>query len=300
MSETQKRDPITLVKWGTLFVSLVWIGMFGWTEIYQRYERTGYYGPGVMFDQRYQQRIRDCRGTFQERYDCKSGHVRDKYVRLFYFWSQKVTIVFGPAIGFGLIWLWFYFFVERKREGERRRKRLIRIDEKAMTDRQQAIEAGRRQIAEVERRKAGLPAEESDREREFDAAQEDEAVSIGLQILLIEEDEDKVLEISRALKKTDSRVIASFKMTDGLKRFTSGEFDLVVASISMSDTSGLEAIGKLRTVQPDVKILALVDGFSDASPEAAEQAAGAIGVDAILPATVDMDTLTESIVRLAG
>ena len=153
MSESSKTDPIKLFKWSALVVSLLWIAGLGWLEVGQRYLDTGLFGLGPLFDQRYDQRVKDCRGSFVKRYECKSGHMREKRVKVFYFWSETLGIIFGPPAALGLVWMWLYFTVERKREFERRRVRLLGLQEKAAAVRQRAIEAGRLEIEEVKQRK---------------------------------------------------------------------------------------------------------------------------------------------------
>lgn len=73
-----KSDPLSYVRWVIFALALVWIGAAGWYVFGTRYMETGAFGPGPAFEQRFAQKVKDCRGSFKQRYDCKSEHLRVK------------------------------------------------------------------------------------------------------------------------------------------------------------------------------------------------------------------------------
>lgn len=307
-----KKDPLRFIKLAVLVVGLIWIAGAGWLTIGAHYLQTGSFGPGEAYEKRYDQKVKDCRGTFAQRYDCKSAVIRDKNVRTFYFWAKKVGLTFGPALGLGAVWFVFYLLVERKRETVRRRVRLERKAREAEAERQRQIEEGKRRAEEAKRKK-----EEKEKQKEEEKKKRDDAVEnlyavdgdtditeveeTGLRamhVLLIDDDKEAVEAISGELLKAGYRVKAAATTADAFDGFAESSYDLVVADVAADGMGGIAGVRKLRAMRSDVKIIAVTGNIDNITPEKAAQAAEKIGADSVMAKPIDPDILHKTIARI--
>ena len=90
----------------------------------------------------------------------------------------------------------------------------------------------------------------------------------------------------------------SLSMEEALLGFEHMPYDLVIADIFMTGMGGIEGIMRMRKARPEVKILATSAGYSDMSPNAALEAAGKIGADAVLPKPFSLNDLRELVTGL--
>lgn len=307
-----KKDSLRFVKWGVVGVCLIWIAAAGWMTIGTHYMDTGSFGPGEAFGKRYDQKVKDCRGTFSERYDCKSAVIRDRNVRTFYFWAKKVGLTFGPALGIGGAWFVFYLLVERKRESVRRRVRLERKAREAEAERQRQIEEGKRRAEEAKLKKAEKQKqkEEEKKKREeaadnlygddagTDIAEVEETGLRAMHVLLIDDDKDAVEAISGELLKAGYRVKAAATSADAFDGFADSTYDLVVADVAANGLGGIAGVRKLRALRDDVKIIAVTGNIDNITPEKAAMAAQKIGADSVMAKPIDPEILHKTIARI--
>ena len=83
------------VKWGAAGVALLWVFVVGFDQFF----------GGSTFDyaatakeEQLQRTLASCRGTFKERYNCKSSILLAQGRDSFNYWSKKYLITFGPPI----------------------------------------------------------------------------------------------------------------------------------------------------------------------------------------------------------
>ena len=117
-------------------------------------------------------------------------------------------------------------------------------------------------------------------------------------VLVVEDDKNIVDIVSRALETEDCRITISLGMEEALLGFQQMPYDLVVADIFMTGMGGIEGIKRMRKARPEVKILAMSAGYSDMSPNAALEAAGKIGANAVLAKPFSIGELRELVTGL--
>ena len=76
-------------------------------------------------------------------------------------------------------------------------------------------------------------------------------------ILIIDDEELVLFTLRSILEDVGHEITTATDGREGLDRFGSGLYDLVITDIIMPVTPGLEAIVQLRRRDPDVKIIAI-------------------------------------------
>ena len=86
------------VKWAMTVTAVAWCIVVGWDQ----FNDLGIFSVGQQDfrEEAIQRQLKDCKGTFQERYDCKSAILRQNGRDSFYFWAKKCSLTFGPALFF--------------------------------------------------------------------------------------------------------------------------------------------------------------------------------------------------------
>jgi hypothetical protein len=110
-------------------------------------------------EQQIQRQLKDCRGTFQERYDCKSAILRAHGRDSFYYWAKKYALTFGPAL---FLYVAFHFWlrsVETVEEKARRERRMQRIEARKAKEGRFVVENSRRRALAASRRQEIRKAE---------------------------------------------------------------------------------------------------------------------------------------------
>lgn len=114
-----------------------------------------------------------------------------------------------------------------------------------------------------------------------------------MKILLIEDNPGDADLVSKALSLGDNRyeVQVDCRLHDALNRDLSS-FDIVLADLSLPDSSGLDGVKKLRSTAPDLPVVVLTSLANDAmSLQAIKEGAQ----DYIVKDTIDHDVLERSI-----
>lgn len=107
-------------------------------------------------------------------------------------------------------------------------------------------------------------------------------------ILLIDDDEQVRLTLAQFLETDGHLVLTARDGEEGLGVFRRERVDLVVTDIVMPRKEGIETIIELRTMRPDLKIIAMSGGgLAESAPylDFAQQ----FGADAVLDKPVRMD-----------
>ncbi|MEQ8443170.1 MAG: response regulator [Alphaproteobacteria bacterium] len=121
-----------------------------------------------------------------------------------------------------------------------------------------------------------------------------------IHILVVEDDPDTKEIISRVLLRRGYQVTIAPEMESGLSIVTHGHFKCVVSDIFMKGMGGIEGIHKIRTLFPDIKILAISAGYSQMSSDATLRAAEKIGADMVLPKPFQINDLADAVDALMG
>src|SRR5262249_6683790 len=79
-------------------------------------------------------------------------------------------------------------------------------------------------------------------------------------ILLIDDNRDGLLVRCSLLEEVGYKVQSAHNGEEGLKLFNSDNFDVVVTDYRMPRMNGVELIQKLRTVNPNIRVI-LLSGF---------------------------------------
>ena len=117
-------------------------------------------------------------------------------------------------------------------------------------------------------------------------------------VLIIDDDPDIVDIICDSLAESGFQMIVSFNMEDALHNFENINYDLIISDIFMKGMGGIEGIVRIRSLQPDARIIAISGGYSDISPEDALHAASEMGANAILPKPFAPDVLEQMVYGL--
>jgi CheY-like chemotaxis protein len=127
-------------------------------------------------------------------------------------------------------------------------------------------------------------------------------------ILLIDDEEDVRDSVAKVLGRSGHRITKVASAEEGIAAISKGKFDIVITDIIMPGMNGVDVIKQIRTVQPDVRILAISGGGNfgptDYQPEAITttaylQAATDAGADGVLTKPFQKKELLESISRLS-
>ena len=79
-------------------------------------------------------------------------------------------------------------------------------------------------------------------------------------ILLIEDEAGVRETLAAAIESKGHTAVVACNGREGLEKFRADAFDLVVTDIIMPEKEGVETIKELRTIKPDVKIVAISGG----------------------------------------
>lgn len=123
-----------------------------------------------------------------------------------------------------------------------------------------------------------------------------EALDHSLSILAVEDD-PMVREIIEAYLKEDKhRVELAINGRDGLERFKSGAFDLVITDRAMPEMNGDQLASEIKKLMPEMPVI-LLTGFGDLMTSSGESPAG---VDLIVNKPFTLKALRNAIVKGIG
>lgn len=107
--------------------------------------------------------------------------------------------------------------------------------------------------------------------------------------LLIDDDDAFRVALQGALRRRGLRALTAATVTEALHILEDAPIDLVAIDFRMPETDGLQAIAKVRALQPDA-VIVMITGFGDIPLTVAAMREGA---DTLLTKPVDADRLLE-------
>ena len=119
-------------------------------------------------------------------------------------------------------------------------------------------------------------------------------------VLVIDDDPGMTDLISFSLTDRGYQVVVSFAMEAALGQFEHMNYDLVITDIFMNGMGGIEGIQRIRSMQPNTKIIAISGGYASMTPEQTLQAASKIGADAALAKPFTVEELEQAVSGLLG
>jgi len=115
--------------------------------------------------------------------------------------------------------------------------------------------------------------------------------------ILVVEDEPLVREVLEVyLAEDEHRVAVAENGREGLERFRSGSFDLVLTDRAMPEMNGDELAREIKKLKPEQKVI-LLTGFGDLMTGAGEKPEG---VDLVVSKPFTLTTLREAINKILG
>lgn len=110
-------------------------------------------------------------------------------------------------------------------------------------------------------------------------------------VLLIDDEQDFLDVMSERMKNRDIDVTTATSAKDALDLATSGGFDAIILDLQMPEMDGLQALEKLKAINPDLQIILLT---GHATIEKGVQAMK-LGATDVLEKPADIQVLTEKI-----
>ncbi|MFO0617847.1 MAG: DNA-binding response regulator [Polyangiaceae bacterium] len=107
--------------------------------------------------------------------------------------------------------------------------------------------------------------------------------------LLIDDDDGFRVALQGALRRRGLRALTAATVSEALHILEDAPIDLVAIDFRMPETDGLQAIAKVRALQPDA-VIVMITGFGDIPLTVAAMREGA---DTLLTKPVDADRLLE-------
>lgn len=137
-----------------ILLCVLWMAASGWVLLGQPTNTEA----DAYRQQMFEQKLKDCRGQFSERYDCMSALFRQKSSALAGSWAGRLLLIFGPPLAVSVAYAVFRSLRERRREEERNRARLERREREtrgvpqAKTEGKEKEALPLREIDEIRRR----------------------------------------------------------------------------------------------------------------------------------------------------
>ncbi len=139
------------MKWGAGIAGVIYILVIGFDQFFGG---ATFSYANSQHEELLQQRLASCRGSFKERYDCKSSILLAEGRDSFNYWSKKYLITFAPPI---FVYVAFHMWlgrVETVEEKLRRERLAIRMEKRRPKDSRIAFEQGRQRSLAAKRRQA--------------------------------------------------------------------------------------------------------------------------------------------------
>lgn len=264
------------VRWSLTAVAVLWLGLVGADQALD----IGTFSFGT--DQRNEQlqaQMRDCRGSFSERYDCKSALLRASGQQSFFFWSTKLGLTFGPPLIIYIIYnLWMRAY-DRRDESVRRVARVERLEREAEEARLRAKEEGRQRTVAAKRR-------QEVRQAEKDAQREQKA--LPLNVLLLTEDRELAEAIAPPMLEAGYFVLGS-TFGDALLGYDQIGFHIVLVDVSGEPVDVKPLIQELRAKKDNIRAVAISPQFGEISAEEIVSISVSMGVEAIVETPTKSD-----------
>lgn len=110
-------------------------------------------------------------------------------------------------------------------------------------------------------------------------------------VLLIDDEQDFLEVMSERMKNRDIDVTTAASAKDALQLAESGSFDAIILDLQMPEMDGLQALERLKAINPDLQVILLT---GHATVEKGVQAIK-LGADDVMEKPADMQKLVEKI-----
>lgn len=284
------------VKWFTTAAAVVWCVVVGWDQFNDL--GTFAFGQEDFREQAIQRQLKDCKGTFQERYDCKSAILRAHGRDSFFFWAKKYSLTFGPALFFYVAFTFWMRSVETVEEKDRRIRRVERIEARKQKEGRFAREQARRRAVAAQRR-------QDIKKAEIDAMREEKVRPMTM--MVISQNDLWVDGLRRYLWAAGYYIIQS-DLRDVFLSYREIGYHVILSEttfkepeIHPEDVDDDEFPGKplplketlhrLRDRKDNVRIIACGPEYANLSPQRFIAAATELGVDAVIEKPFDVNKL---------
>jgi PAS domain S-box-containing protein len=117
-----------------------------------------------------------------------------------------------------------------------------------------------------------------------------------LRILVVEDDPIVRLSVTEQLRSESHTVETASNGLEGLEKFTSGRFDVVVTDRAMPEMGGDQLAATIERLAPETPVVMLT-GFGELMDAKREQP---LGVDTVVSKPVTLDALTQAITRVTA
>lgn len=291
------------VKWTTTAAAVLWCVVVGWDQFNDL--GTFAFSQEDFREQAIQKQLKECRGTFQERYDCKSAILRAHGRDSFYFWTKKYSLTFGPALFFYVAFTFWLRSVETVEERERRVRRVARIEARRQKEGRFAREQARRRSISAQRR-------QDIRKAEVDAMREEKERPMNM--MVISQNDLWVDGLRRYMWAAGYYIIQS-DLRDVFLSYREIGYHVILTETSFKepdihpdDVDDEEFPGKplplketlhrLRERKDNVRIIACGPEFANLSAKDFIAAATNLGCDAVIEKPFDPNKLIELLGKL--
>jgi DNA-binding response OmpR family regulator len=116
-------------------------------------------------------------------------------------------------------------------------------------------------------------------------------------ILVIDDEHSIRVLLAAALSRESHSVVTAADGDEGIEKFRSETFDLVITDIRMPGLTGLEVIGVLRGLQPAIRII-IMGGGGSVPPMMPELYARQVGADCALVKPFGIEQLRDRVSTL--
>ena len=291
------------VKWTTTAAAVIWCVVVGWDQFNDL--GTFAFGQEDFREQAIQKQLKDCKGTFQERYDCKSAILRAHGRDSFYFWAKKYSLTFGPALFFYVAFTFWLRSVETVEEKERRIRRVARIEARKQKEGRFAREQARRRAIAAQRR-------QDIKKAEVDAMREEKQRPMNMMVI---SQNDLWVDGLRRYMWAGGYFVIQSDLRDVFLSYREIGYHVILTETQFKepelhpdDAEDEEFPGKplplketlhrLRDRKDNVRIVAYGPEFANLSPQQFIRASTELGVDAVIEKPFDTTKLLELLEKL--
>jgi len=284
------------VKWSVLALVCIWIGWAGWYEFVREepYEFQAQ-SPEAAFAKA----MKECKGAYSERYECKSALIRERDSSVFFYWANKLVFLFVPAIVVGGIFGGYARVRYKRQHAELKEKTLKRREEIRAVENEEAEKEARKREARALRRKTM-----NERKQMISRANKKAQINQKPRpkhFMVIDNDGETVDVIELTLETEGHHVLHSSTARDGLIGLGDLAYDMFMVNVLLKGGTGLEAIKTIAEEAPNIAVVALAENMEGMPASATLAAAEKIGATGGIEKPVNPENLLQVVtVILSG
>lgn len=286
------------MKWGSAVVALLWVIVVGFDQ---------FFGVGT-FDyaasareEQLQSMMKACKGTFKQRYECKSAILRAQGRDTFNYWGKKYLLTFAQPLFLYVAFHMWLGRVETVEEVLRRKRLAIRMEKRRQKDGRIAMEQGRQRTVSATKRRQAIQQAQQEASRE-DRKRPLTVMVITQQEIFVDQMKKAIWESGYFPIQSDLRdVFLSYREIGYHIILTDTEFEM--PDIHPDDMNDDEFPGKvqplnktikgLRERKENVRIIAMSPDFAGLQAEKYISTATELGVDALIEKPFEFTALVE-------